>query len=912
MNKLHFLILSLFLLTHCGFTQNAALHFNIKDVSTNALTPAKIVILKDGEPFEHKVASTKDLACRAHTIYARTGTGQFTIPAGIYDFYIGKGMEYSVERLFVKLEKGQRFNLSATLRKELDTEGLIGGDMHLHTYTYSGHGDATVEERLISCAGEGLDWIVATDHNEVLDYKPFLKKLELDHLMASAIGNEVSTPIGHFNTYPLPNGSAPINSDISIGKDLFDSIKKQGTDNTLVQVNHPRWIKTDFFNTKGLDPYFGKSKHPEWDGGFDAIEVLNENGGIGWRDAPDNLHSVRQDWYNLLNRGKRTTGLGNSDSHSVIAQIAGVPRNYIVSSTDTPTDISEAELIRNIKEQKVIVAAGLLPTIIANKNYGVGDQLTLQDGQLLLQLQVQAPSWVSCHKVELIENGVAIKTFDVPPSNKTIRFDSLVVLHPKMDSWYSLVARGDMSMEPMVQSKEKPVYPVGFTNPIWVDVDGDHQITSVDENSRLLVDSMHNNTSFLLARLQQRPAMIIPAFQHLFEKYPIKAVPFTSLFLKLASSRQRLLLYRELAKIGSVRATSILTNEKRKDLLPLEEVVLNYYLAFPIKENKVAKFKKKENTDLDEQLNWLEDVFRYNYSGATTSTVKIAKGNRQASLDKLDWQTLETTNTSFLPLNKLSDKNGSHYYIHYPLFAKMDTLFSFYINTNAPVKVSRDGNIIQTILFNNQFPIEGKMVQLPLVKGKNDLYFQVQAIPNNRVAIQEINPDKLIDPLLATVHTVKHVALDKAINYQTEYVSRYHGHGIALTDGYRGTTDIQSQLWQGWNGEEAAFTIDLGTVQTIQKVSLGILINQDSWIFAPASISCSFSKDGVIFTQENLVTIDATTKQSTAQTQDVVISDQTINTRYIRVIANKLDAIPDWHKGKGGAAWIALDELIVE
>ncbi len=911
MKKLQ-LILSLLLLSQWGLAQNAAIHFNIKDLSTNELTPAKIVILKDGVPYAHKMSSTKDLACREHTIYTRTGTGQFTIPAGTYEFYIGKGMEYSVEQQAIKLEKGQRFNLSATLTKELNTDGLIGGDMHLHTYTYSGHGDATVEERLISCAGEGLDWIVATDHNEVLDYRPYLKELELDHLMASAIGNEVSTPIGHFNTYPLASGSAPINSDISIGKDLFNSIKKQGTENVLVQVNHPRWIKTDYFNTKGLDPYFGKSKHPEWDGGFDAIEVLNENGGIGWRDAPDNLHSVRQDWYNLLNRGKRTTGLGNSDSHSVMAQIAGVPRNYIVSSTDIPTAINEAELIQNIKDQKVIVACGLLPSIIANEEYRVGDQLTLKEGKLLLQLQVQAPSWVSCHQVDLIENGVIIKTFDVKRSTKTLRFDSLVVLHPKMDSWYSLVARGDESMDPMVQSKEKPVYPIGFTNPIWVDVDGDNQITSIDENSRLLVDSMHNNTSFLLARLQQRPAMIIPAFQHLFEKYPNKAVPFSSLFLKLSSSRQKLLLYRELAKIGTAKATNLLKSEKRKDLLPLEEVVLNYYLEFPIKENKVAKFKKKENTNLDEQLNWLEDVFRFNFSGATKHSIKLAKGSKQATLSKLDWQTLEVANTSFLPLDKLSKEQGSHYYIHYPLYAKMDTLLSFYINTNAPVKVSRDGKIIQTILFNNQFPIEGKIVKLPLVKGKNDLYFQVQALPNNRIAIQEINPDKLIDPSLATVKSIKHLAVDKAVSYQTEYVSKYHGHGIALTDGYRGLMDIQSQLWQAWNGEAAAFTIDLGTVQTIKKVSLGVLVNQDSWIFAPASVSCSFSKDGENFNQESLIALDATTKQSKAETQDIIISDKTINTRYIRVIANKLDAIPDWHKGKGSGAWIALDEVIVE
>ena len=79
-----------------------------------------------------------------------------------------------------------------------------------------------------------------------------------------------------------------------------------------------------------------------------------------------------------------------------------------------------------------------------------------------------------------------------------------------------------------------------------------------------------------------------------------------------------------------------------------------------------------------------------------------------------------------------------------------------------------------------------------------------------------------------------------------------------------------------------------------------------------SSIHCSFSKDGEIFTQENVVAIDATIKESKAQTQDFILLDKTINARYIKIVANQLEAIPDWHKGKGSAAWIALDEVIVE
>ena len=896
-----------------SFAQNPIIEFQITEGNNKDLTPAKIVVLQDGSPFEHQLSSNKDLACRGNTIYSRTGTGRFSLPEGTYELYFGKGMEYNVVEQSHRFESGKTYAIEANLIRELNPKGFVGGDMHLHTYTFSGHGDANVEERLISCVAEGLEWAVATDHNEVLDYTPYMEKLGLIGQMATTVGNEVSTPIGHFNTYPLATKTAPINSKIKVGKDLFETIKNNASEDVLIQVNHPRWVATDYFNSKGLDPYFGLSKHPEWDGGFDAFEVLNENFGIGWRDAPDNKFSVKQDWFNLLNQGRRVAGLGNSDSHSVIAQIAGVPRNYIRSSTDIPAEINEQELTQNIKQQQVIVSGGLFPNIIANQKYGVGEEVSIEQKLLSLQLTVQAASWVSCHKAELIENGEVIRTFTIAANEQVLRFDTTLLLRPKIDSWYSLIAYGDEAMAPMVQTKEKPVYPIGFTNPVWVDTNNDGTITSVFEAAEQLVDSLHQKPIYFLAQIRQKPSLVIPAFYHLFTKQPKTAVQLATLYLKQANSRQRLLLYRELAKIGSKTTTSVLMNEKRKSLLPLEEVVLNYYLAFPLTDNKAAKYKKKGNTQLDEQLNWLEDNFRFAYSGATNKTLSITQANSNPNLKEATWTDVELPATSVLDLNTaLPDGKGTHYYLHYPLYAKMDTAITFYIHTDAPIKVSNAGTTIQVIEPNHDFPIKGKLIELNLEKGANNLYFQVAAKASNNTCIQEINPDKLLDPALADAVTVAHLALDKFVQYETVYAPKYHGHGVALTDGYRGTTDFKSQLWQGWNGEHAEFIIDLGSEQTIEEVKLGLLADQDSWIFYPTAIHCSFSEDGVNFTDNESLLVDATKRLSKAIIKDIGINFKPLKTRYIKVVAEKLPALPDWHKGKGGAAWICIDEVLVK
>ncbi len=902
-------------LVNALLAQNATISFEITDQSTKTLTPAKLVILQGDKPFSHDLPSTDDLACRGHTIYSRTGKGTFELPAGEYEIWFGKGMEYSVEVQKVVFDNGQKATLKATLKRELNPIGFVGGDMHLHTYTFSGHGDATVEERLISCVAEGLEWAVATDHNAILDYQPYMKKLGLEKYMATAVGNEVSTPIGHFNTYPLDGNMPKVNSKITDGKTLYETIRKEGLPNTIIQINHPRWVASDFFNTKGLDPFYGKSKHPEWDWNFDAFEVLNENFGIGWRDAPDNKFSVKQDWFNMLNQGIKKTGLGNSDSHSVIAQIAGVPRNYIKSSTDIPSEITNEEMSQSVKSQQVSVARGLFVNVTTKSGKGVGSTVNLdrEDPTLTLNLEVQAPSWITCHKAELIENGQVIQTFDIPESQEAIRLTKTVTLKPGKDSWYVLIAYGDKPMAPMVQGLEKPVLPLGFTNPIWVDVDGDNQFTSLFDHADNLVQNDEANVTVLVETMTKDPALVYPILYHLFNSKGDLATDVVAKFLKHATTRQKQLIYRELSKQDSEIAKNILKSQKRQRLNPLEEVVLNYYTEFPLYENKIQRFKKEEASTLDEQLNYLEDIFRFNYAGATEKWLKIACANGIRNPTNHDWTSAAIPTSGVFEIGKLLQKETDKFlYIHYPLFARMDTTITFYINTNTNIRINRGAKILRSVSANSRFPLGAKLVKVAMLKGENDILFRLDNKKEAYISLQEINPDKLLDESLKDNKTIEHLAIDKKVNYLVEYSPKYHGHGISLTDGFRGTTDFYSQLWQGWNGENAEFVVDLEKTETIHRVSLGMLIDQKSWIFSPASVEISFSNDGINFTNHTIQNLDAVLKQEDSAIKDLVMEIDSITARYVKVVAKKMDGLPEWHAGKGSDAWIVLDEVIIE
>ena len=40
--------------------------------------------------------------------------------------------------------------------------------------------------------------------------------------------------------------------------------------------------------------------------------------------------------------------------------------------------------------------------------------------------------------------------------------------------------------------------------------------------------------------------------------------------------------------------------------------------------------------------------------------------------------------------------------------------------------------------------------------------------------------------------------------------------------------------------------------------------------------------------------------------------DKKLSARYIKMVAKKIDACPDWHVGAGEPGWIFCDEIVIE
>ena len=148
------------------------------------------------------------------------------------------------------------------------------------------------------------------------------------------------------------------------------------------------------------------------------------------------------------------------------------------------------------------------------------------------------------------------------------------------------------------------------------------------------------------------------------------------------------------------------------------------------------------------------------------------------------------------------------------------------------------------------------------------------------------------------------------ITLNTGYSLQYPAAGNdALIDGRRGNTDFRLGAWQGYEGDDVDAVVDLGSVRTVTRASLGCLQDINSWIFFPTSVTFSFSSDGSTFGRDYTVENTVSPKDESAQVREFSPDLNSVAARYVHVRAKNVGTCPPWHKAAGNKAWLFVDEL---
>jgi hypothetical protein len=139
---------------------------DVSEADGRAGIPCRITIVdRSGDLMPIHASAGQALGVRPGVVYTGSGAVRVGLPAGYYTLYASRGFEYSVHTQHFALPPGRTYPMPMRIRREVPTQGMVACDTHVHTFTYSGHGDATLDERMITLAGEGIELPIATDHD---------------------------------------------------------------------------------------------------------------------------------------------------------------------------------------------------------------------------------------------------------------------------------------------------------------------------------------------------------------------------------------------------------------------------------------------------------------------------------------------------------------------------------------------------------------------------------------------------------------------------------------------------------------------------------------------------------------------------------------------------------------------------
>jgi hypothetical protein len=361
---------------------------------------------------------------------------------GTYDVYASRGLEYTVALKRVTVPTGGSVPVRFRLKRAVRTRDAVSADFHVHSGR-SLDTAAPLRDRVAAFAGEGVEVMIATDHDKHVDYAPLIADFGIGSRLRSIVGNEVTgsvpnppsfpSAIGHINAWPLAvtpgaKRDGAVEDEYVAPNWLFERLRAAGAE--VIQYNHPR-AGVSGLTSIGFVNHIGCCRcanafdtpctvdadcpaapaprctcvgyQPDRPLAMPPNDVLLDTGVLGPGSAPnpdglDNLdfdvmevangakdtdvpalRQVRRDWLSLLNQGVYRPGTAVSDSHRITVEHAGWARTFVLGAGDDPAALDVAAFDAQVKAGNMVMSAG--PYVEVSARARGGGQAGL--GQLL-------------------------------------------------------------------------------------------------------------------------------------------------------------------------------------------------------------------------------------------------------------------------------------------------------------------------------------------------------------------------------------------------------------------------------------------------------------------------------------------------------------------------------------------------
>lgn len=426
------------------------------------------------------------------------------IEPGTYRVYATRGIEYSLETAEIMVGEGETVALEIeTPKRVVETPGYIAADLHVHSGPSMDNSFST-RERVRTFVAEHGEVLVASEHETLYDFAPLVAEMGVTDKIVTINGTEMTSEVphvrtpyttGHANFFPMAlrphlfRKGVPMNEGRRM-REVLDAVSSDFP-NLVSQLNHARdslrlsgQVGGDYhehINYQAYLDHMGPAAHPydpskpltsdpnntliepdpvtgTRDLDFDAIEIMNGD----HEHAPDRIEALRRDWTSFLLQGERLTGTANSDSHGKRQQVA-LPRNMVAVEDDRIEAFDVDAFCAAIKAGNLYGTTGPLLEVTLSGT-PMGGMHTGGTGSL--EVRVKTATWIDARTLRVVVDGETLHEGPVPEDGRfmtelSFEADALVLVDVEGEAGdgYRAVYPGFI--------------PYAFSNPIYIDADGD-------------------------------------------------------------------------------------------------------------------------------------------------------------------------------------------------------------------------------------------------------------------------------------------------------------------------------------------------------------------------------------------------------------------------------------------------------
>lgn len=192
----------------------------------------------------------------------------------------------------------------------------------------------------------------------------------------------------------------------------------------------------------------------------------------------------------------------------------------------------------------------------------------------------------------------------------------------------------------------------------------------------------------------------------------------------------------------------------------------------------------------------------------------------------------------------------------------------------------------------------------------NQASYSKPIVVNETIQLSARLLNKQKEPLSNTITQLFYInkASGKPVSLASQPSKSYEGSGgFTLVDGVQNTMGMsRSSQFLGFSGTDLEATIDLGSIQSVNRITLHAFEQAGSWIYRPQFVAFYSSDDGNKFTLIDTA-INLEEKRNLSYN-----SQKSTRARFIKVIAKNAGIIADGKPGAGSKPWLFVDEIEVK